>query len=214
MKRKSDALLFAVDLIGTFVFAVEGATAAVRGHLDLLGLLVLSFFTALGGGIIRDLLIGDLPPASMRDWRYAAIAFLGGAATFFCYHFVQQAPAQLVILLDAAGLSLFAVAGATKALAYELNPLIAVLLGGITAVGGGTLRDVLLAQVPAVLRTDVYATAALAGATVLVVGLQLRGPRTLMAVLAGLTCFALRLIAVWLHWNLPLLTSSLTTSIL
>jgi uncharacterized membrane protein YeiH len=203
MKDKSDTLLFVVDLMGTFVFAVEGAMAAVRGNLDLLGLLVLSFATALGGGIIRDVLIGDVPPASIRDWRYGVTAFAGGAVAFFLYRFDHYIPPQVLVLLDAGGLSLFAVTGASKALAAEIQPLIAVLLGGITGVGGGTVRDVLLAQVPAVLRIDVYATAALAGAAVVVIGIKMGGNRTLMAVLGAIVCFLLRMLAFWLHWNLP-----------
>lgn len=203
MRNTSDRLLFALDLIGTFVFAVEGGMAAVRGDLDLLGLLVLSFATALGGGIIRDVLIGDVPPASIRDWHYATIAFVGGSAAFLLYRFDQHVPAQFLSILDAGGLSLFAVAGASKGLVAKVHPFIVVLLGGITGVGGGTVRDVLLAQIPAVLRMDVYATAALAGAAVVVIGSRLGFNRTLVAVLGALVCFSLRMLAVWLHWNLP-----------
>jgi uncharacterized membrane protein YeiH len=206
MRYNSDALLLAIDLIGTFVFAVEGAMAAIQGRLDFLGVLVLSFATALGGGIIRDLLIGAAPPNSIRDWRYGVVAFSGAAAVFFFHHFVQQIPTPVIIGLDAAGLALFAVAGAGKALAYDIHPFVAILMGGITGVGGGTVRDVLLAQVPAVLRVDVYAVAALAGAAVMIAGLKLGGPRTLMAVAGAGVCFALRVVAVWQHWNLPRVT--------
>jgi uncharacterized membrane protein YeiH len=206
MKYSSDTLLLAIDLIGTFVFAVEGALAAIQGNLDLLGMMVLSFATALGGGIIRDVLIGAVPPNSIRDWRYGVVAFLGAAAVFFFHEFVQQVPAPVLIGLDAAGLALFAVAGAGKALAYEIHPFVAILMGGITGVGG-TVRDVLLAQVPTVLRADVYAVAALAGAAVMIAGLRLRGPRTVMAVVGAGVCFVLRVIAVWQHWNLPRVTA-------
>jgi uncharacterized membrane protein YeiH len=116
---------------------------------------------------------------------------------------VQRIPTPVIVGLDAAGLALFAVAGAEKALDYDINPFLAVLMGGITGVGGGTVRDVLLAQVPAVLRADVYAVAALAGAAVLVAGLKLGGPRILMAILGAVVCFGLRVVAVWQHWNLP-----------
>jgi uncharacterized membrane protein YeiH len=207
MRHNSDTSLLVIDLIGTFVFAVEGAMAAIQGRLDLLGILVLSFATALGGGIIRDLLIGAVPPNSVRDWRYGAIAFAGGGAVFFFYHFVQRIPTPVIVSLDAAGLALFAVAGAQKALEYDINPFLAALMGGITGVGGGTVRDVLLAQVPAVLRADVYAVAALAGAAVLVAGLKLGGPRILMAILGAVVCFGLRVVAVWQHWNLPRVTA-------
>lgn len=196
-------LLLIADWIGTLVFAVEGALAAIEGELDLLGLMVLAFATALGGGIIRDVLLGDIPPNSIRDWRYSAVAFSGAAAAFLFYHSVRQVPAPVIVDLDAAGLALFAVSGASKALDFKLHPLLAVLMGGITGVGGGTVRDVLLARVPAVLRADVYATAALAGAAVMVVGCKLNFSRRWMMVCGGAVCFALRLVSVHEHWNLP-----------
>lgn len=198
-----DFLLLTVDLAGTYVFAVEGAMAAIRANLDLLGLLVLSFATALGGGVIRDVLIGAVPPNSIRDWRYGTTALAGGGTVFFFYQFFQSVPQPLMITLDAAGLALFAVAGAEKALEFGINPLIAVLMGGVTGVGGGTVRDVLLTQIPGVLRTDVYAAAALAGAAIVVVGIRMKMPRTLAMSLGGVTCFTLRMVAVWQHWNLP-----------
>src|SRR5258707_4682047 len=121
MKYNSGTLLLALDLIGTFVFAVEGAGAAAAAHLDFLGVMVLSFATALGGGIIRDVLIGAIPPNAIRDWRYGAAAFLGGGAAFVFHSFVQQVPPELIVALDAAGLALFAVAGAGQALAFEIH---------------------------------------------------------------------------------------------
>jgi len=198
-----DTLLLVVDLLGSYVFAVEGAMAAIRANLDLLGLLVLSFATALGGGVIRDLLIGAVPPNSIRDWRYGATAFAGGGTVFFFYEFFRSVPQPLMITLDAAGLALFAVAGADKALEFGINPLIAVLMGGVTGVGGGSVRDMLLAQVPAVLRVDVYASAALVGAAVVVMGVKMKMPRSVAMSLGAGACFALRMVAVWQHWNLP-----------
>jgi uncharacterized membrane protein YeiH len=200
---KPDRLLLAMDFAGTFVFAVEGAMAAQQGDLDLLGGMVLAFATALGGGIIRDILIGAIPPNSIRNWRYGAIAFAGAVAVFFFHSFVEKVPPMLLIALDAAGLSLFAVAGAEKALAFDIHPFIAILMGGVTGVGGGTIRDVLLAQVPTVLRADVYATAALTGAAVVVIGLKLKLPPTAVAVAGAIVCFLLRMVSVWLRWNLP-----------
>ncbi len=203
LKPKADIMLIVLDFAGTFVFAIEGGMAAASGHLDLLGAMVLAFATALGGGIIRDLLIGAIPPNSIRDWRYAGIAFAGAATAFFFHSVVQEIPSSLLVLLDAAGLSLFAIAGAEKALDFEIHPFIAILMGGITGVGGGTVRDLLLAQVPTVLRADVYATAALAGAAVVVLGLKLKLPRTAVAIAGAVVCFFLRMVSVWLHWNLP-----------
>jgi uncharacterized membrane protein YeiH len=140
IKPRSDTLLLAVDFAGTFVFAMEGGMAAARANLDLLGVMVLAFATALGGGIIRDLLIGAVPPGAISNWRYAAIAFAGGFSVFLFYQFVEEIPPSLLMVLDAAGLGLFAVAGAEKALEFGIHPLIAILMGGITGVGGGTIR--------------------------------------------------------------------------
>jgi uncharacterized membrane protein YeiH len=203
MIHEASKLLLWADLAGTFLFAVEGALIAVPANLDLLGVMVLAFSTALVGGIIRDVLIGAVPPASLRDWRYATAAFTGGVIVFFLHPFVRSIPAPVIMTLDAVALSLFAVAGTEKALLYKMHPFIAVLLGAVTAVGGGTVRDVLLAQIPNVLRSDIYATAALAGATVMVAATKLRVPPALAAVSGGLVCFLLRVISVWQHWNLP-----------
>jgi uncharacterized membrane protein YeiH len=189
VKNEPNKLLFAVDIAGTLVFGVEGATAAMRGGLDLLGLMVLAFATALGGGIVRDVFIGDVPPASLKDWHYSAVAFAGGAVVFFLHQFVQGVPRGVVLVLDAAGLALFAVAGTQKALVFGMHPFVAILLGTITGVGGGTLRDILLAQVPGVLRADVYAIAALAGSAAMIAGCKARLPRSWAAILGGTTCF-------------------------
>jgi uncharacterized membrane protein YeiH len=196
-------LLFAVDIAGTVVFAAEGAMAAIIGNLDVFGIMVLSFATALAGGIIRDVLIGATPPQAIRDWRYAAIAFTGGAAVILVHQFIWRIPFPVLVALDAGGLALFAVAGTAKALDNQINAFIATLMGTITAVGGGTVRDVLLSRVPAILLSDVYATAALAGATVMVISRKLGISPTLSAILGGVFCFGLRIIAVWRHWNLP-----------
>jgi uncharacterized membrane protein YeiH len=198
-----DFLLLVVDLIGTFVFAVEGALAGINAELDVFGLLVLSFVTALGGGTIRDLLIGAIPPNSIRDWRYGATAFTGGIAVFFFHPLFAKVPVHLMVTLDAAGLALFAVAGVGKALEFGINPLLAIMMGAVTGAGGGTVRDVLLAQVPGVLHSDVYAAAALAGATVVVLGLRVKLSRGLAMSLGAAACFLLRMIAAWKHWNLP-----------
>jgi uncharacterized membrane protein YeiH len=202
-KYNQDLLLLVIDLIGTFVFAVEGALAGMNAGLDVFGLMVLSFVTALGGGTIRDVLIGAIPPNSIRDWRYAATAFAGGGAVFFFHPLLQRVPAELMITLDAAGLALFAVAGVGKALEYKITPLLAIMMGAVTGAGGGTVRDVLLAQVPGVLHSDVYAAAALAGAVVVVIGLKLKMTRGVAMTGGAAVCFGLRMVAAWQHWNLP-----------
>ena len=200
---RPNRLLTIADLAGTFLFAIEGATAAVAADLDLLGLMVLAFSTALAGGIARDLLIGAAPPQSLRDWRYPTIAFTGAAMVFFLHPILEHLPPQPLIVLDAAALALFAVAGTEKARNYKMHPFIAVLLGTVTAVGGGTTRDIFLAQIPNVLKADVYATAAMLGSIIMLTARKLGMGNTASAILGGVACFAIRLISVWRHWNLP-----------
>ncbi len=199
----ADASLLVVDLLATVLVALEGGSTAVANHLDLLGILVLAFTSALGGGILRDLLIGDTPPSAIRDWRYPAIALAGGTVVLLGFPFVHDMPGMLISVLDAGGLALFAVSGADKALEFRIHPLLAVLMGGITGVGGGVIRDLLLTRVPLILRADVYATAALAGAAVAVILLRLRLPRTWSLSVGATICFVLRMLAVTRHWSLP-----------
>jgi uncharacterized membrane protein YeiH len=196
------SLLIVLDLVGTFVFAISGATAGVTRRLDLFGILVLAFVAGNAGGIIRDVLIGSVPPAAINDWRYLAVSLLAGAITFSRYSAVNRLRSP-VLVFDAAGLALFAVAGAHKALAFGLNPIMAALLGMLTGVGGGVMRDVLLAHVPTVLRADLYAVAALAGAAVVVIGDLLHVPPIATTIAGALLCFALRLMAIQRGWRLP-----------
>lgn len=195
-------LLLIADLVGTFVFALSGATAATRRQLDLFGVLVLSFVAANSGGIIRDLLIGAVPPAAISDWRYLAASICAGLITFWWAPLIERLQ-NPVRMFDAAGLALFAVAGAQKALAYGLNPLMAALLGMLTGIGGGMARDLLLADIPLVLRADLYAVAALAGAGFVVIGAQLGLPSVATMLVGAALCFTLRMMAVRRGWQLP-----------
>ncbi len=196
-------LLLIPDLIGTFVFALSGATAATRRRLDLFGVLVLSFAAANSGGIVRDLLIGAVPPAAIRDWRYLAASLCAGVITFWWAPLIERLQ-NPVRMFDAAGLALFAVAGAQKALAFGLNPVMAALLGMLTGIGGGMMRDLLLADVPMVLRADLYAVAALAGAGVVVIGATLGLPSAATMIAGAVFCFVLRMLAVRRGWQLPI----------
>jgi uncharacterized membrane protein YeiH len=198
-----DRILIALDLLGTFLFAIEGSAVAVAANFDMFGVLVIAFVSALGGGIVRDIAIGAVPPKAIQDWRYASVAFVAGLCTFAIARGSFATPAYDLAYLDAAALALFAIAGAQKALDYRVPPLGAILLGGVTAVGGGVTRDVLTAHVPLVLRADVYATAALAGAAVLVVALRLKVPQPAATGLGIAVCFGLRVLAYVYHWNLP-----------
>ena len=193
------SVLLALDLLGTFAFALNGALTALRvARLDIVGVVTLGMITALGGGIIRDVLL-DVPPATFNDWRYLAVAAGGGLIAFVSGRHLDRLTAPITVL-DAAGLSLFAVTGAGKALQLGLGPAQAVLLGALTGVGGGTLRDVMVRQVPSVLSSGLYAIPALIGATATVVMtlLDVHGPAT--AVGAALLCFGIRMIGV--HYDL------------
>ena len=195
-------LVLTLDLCGTFAFALGGAMEGVRRRLDVFGVLVIAFVASSFGGIVRDLLIGVAPPAALLDWRYLAVSIAAGLMAFLWCSLIDRfrSPARI---LDAVGLAFFCVAGAEKALAFGLSPVMSALLGMLTGIGGGIVRDVLLAKVPAVLRSELYAVAALAGASIVVAGELLRFPAIVTAVVGGLACFGLRMIAIRRGWNLP-----------
>ena len=197
-----ESLPYALDLGGTFVFALSGAMAGVKHKLDLFGVLVLSFVAANTGGIIRDILIGAVPPAAINDWHYVGVSLVAGFATFYFPSAIVQRW-NPVLLFDAAGLALFAVSGAHKALVYGLNPVMATLLGMLTGIGGGMARDVLLAEIPTVLRSDLYAVAALVGAAIVVIANMLQLPSGVAALVGAALCFGLRVLAIWRGWQLP-----------
>jgi uncharacterized membrane protein YeiH len=195
-------LVLVLDLGGTFVFAISGAMVGIRSRLDVFGVLVLSFAAGNAGGITRDLLIGVAPPAAVSDWRYFFVSAIAGIVTFLWYP-VTERYSKEVLWLDAIGLAFFAIAGAQKALVHGINPVMAALLGMLTGIGGGILRDVLVSGIPSVLRSDLYALAALAGASVVVSAHLLHIPPTVAAVSGGILCFALRFMAIRHGWHLP-----------
>ncbi len=196
-------LLQFIDIAGTFVLAIQGASIAAVNGLDALGVVVVSLATAMGGGVMRDLLIGETPPEALRGWPIVTSALMGAFLTFFAFHMVEEIPETALTIVDALGLALLAVSGTEKALEFRLTPIAAVMMGGISGAGGYTIRDILLAQVPAILRVDFLATAAIIGAIVLVVARSVKAPANVAAFLGGATCFGLRILAVWQHWHLP-----------
>jgi uncharacterized membrane protein YeiH len=202
-KHLAGAFLVALDLLGTFVFALSGAAAGVKSKLDLFGLMVLAFATGNAGGITRDLLIGAVPPPAISDGRYLGVCILAGLVTFWWYPNidVQRRP---VLLFDGAGLALFAVTGTQKALAAGLNPVMAAIMGMLTGIGGGMLRDVLVNETPTVLRADLYAVAALAAGVVVVTGHVLHYPSFAFMIAGALLCFVLRVMAIFRGWHLPI----------
>ena len=196
-------LFDAIDLGATFVFAISGATQGVRHRLDLFGVLVVAWAAAVAGGLARDLLIGAVPPAAISDWRYLAAAAAAGIIGFFASDLIARVK-RPVQLFDAAGLCLFAVTGTEKALAHGLEPVMAAILGMITCIGGGVARDLLTLQVPQVLRTDLYAVAALAGAGSIAFGHWLGLPHLPVALFGTALCLFLRLMAIYRGWHLPI----------
>ena len=195
-------MLYILDLIGTFVFAVSGGLKATRHRLDLLGILVLATLTGVGGGILRDLLLGDTPPAVFQDELFLAVCIAGGLLAFWAASHIE-AWVQEMMIADAIGLGVFAAIGAAKAHAFDLGPIGIVMMAGLTATGGGVVRDVLVREIPAVIQKDFYATAALAGGLCFLgtLALELRAPFQL-AITAILTT-GLRFFAMYRQIHLP-----------
>jgi uncharacterized membrane protein YeiH len=194
--------LTGLDLVGTFVFALSGAVAGVKHRLDLFGVIVLAFAAATAGGISRDVLIGASPPAAIIEWPYFATSLAAALITFLRFNVIGRLN-ESVLLFDAAGLALFAVSGSLKALAYGVTPGAAILLGVLTGVGGGIVRDVLVREIPIILHSELYAVAAAAGAA-LAVGAHEAGLEPAIGGTAGaVLCFAVRLLAIRRGWRLP-----------
>jgi uncharacterized membrane protein YeiH len=194
-------LILWLNLIGTFVFGLSGGLAAVRARLDLFGVIVLAGVVGLAGGIVRDLLIG-VPPATFRDSRYLAAVAAAGLVSFFARATVERLQ-RSVLVLDAIGLSVFCVTGASKALDFGLGPVQAVLLGAITGVGGGMVRDVLLSEIPFVLRRELYAVPALLGAAVVVIAYKAANLSPAFPLIGAAVCMAVRLVGLRYSLNVP-----------
>jgi uncharacterized membrane protein YeiH len=196
------SILLAVDLIGVAVFAASGATAAIVKRLDLFGVAFVGFIAALGGGIFRDVVIGAVPPLAFADWRYAVTAALAALAVFWLHPQLARLR-RTVLVLDAAGLGLFTVAGTLKASQAGVPPVGACVIGMLTGIGGGVARDLLTGEIPVVLQRDIYAVAALGGAVavVLLIALDLTGPVELGA--AALSITGVRLLALRRRWSAP-----------
>ena len=195
--------LVVLDLTGIFVFAVAGALVAVRKNLDLFAALVLGGVTGLGGGFIRDVLIGATPPAALADWRYLLVPVAAGLLTFFFHPTVGRLE-RVITVFDAFGLALFCVTGALKAIDYGLDPLSAALMGMVTGIGGGMIRDVLAGSVPVIFEGSLFATPALAGAAVAVLLDRYDLPIAVVAAAGFTTCLSIRLLALVRGWRAPM----------
>lgn len=196
-------LFVLVDLLGTFAFAVSGALAAAQRRLDLFGVLVISYLTACGGGVIRDLCLGALPPMGLADWRYLATSALAAALAIWARPLLDHLK-HPIGFFDSLGLGFFAVTGAHKALQFGHNVEVAILLGLVTAVGGGVARDVMLNRVPIILEKEIYAVAALVGAALQVAGQLLGWPLMAAPWFGAGVCFVIRVLALRYAWSLPL----------
>ena len=196
-------LQLVLDLSGTFVFGLNGALTAMEAeNLDMVGVVVLAVITALGGGIIRDVLIGSLPPAAFRDWRYLAVGAGAGIAAFLARRLWVRVQRSITVL-DAAGLALFCVTGTTTAFAAHLGPFQSVVLGTVTGVGGGTIRDVVIRRVPTVLSSGLYAIPAACGATLTALALEFHFYGGAIAAAAAAVCFTVRMLGVRFNLNVP-----------
>jgi uncharacterized membrane protein YeiH len=198
-----DTLLLVLDLAGIFVFAVTGGLVAVRKQFDIFGVFVLAGATGLGGGFLRDVLIDATPPAALEDWRYLLVPVAAGAMTFV-FHPAFGRLERIITVLDGAGLGLFCVTGALKAVDYGLEPVPAALMGMVTGIGGGMVRDLLAGRVPVVFSSELYATPALLGATWAVLGNYWDLPVVYVALPGVAICFGLRMLAVRRDWHAPL----------
>lgn len=192
-----------LDLLAILVFGISGGLAAVRMRLDIVGVIALAMATGLGGGWIRDVLIGAVPPPGLSDWRYLVTPFAAGVVTFFLHPALGRLE-RMINVFDAFGLGLFSVAGAAKAIEYGLGPLPATVLGLVTGVGGGVLRDVLAGRVPTILhKGELYAIPAATGAAIAAVGLHLGAPTPVVVVLGAAVTIAWRVLAIWRGWSAP-----------
>ncbi len=197
-----ELLTLSLNLAGTFAFGLSGAILAVRKQMDLFGVLVLSVVTGLGGGVTRDLLLGHTPPGTLSDWRYLATAAVAGVSVFMWYRRVVH-HGCFITAFDAVGLSIFTVTGTTIGLSTGLSPVPAALVGMLTGVGGGVLRDVLAAEVPLILRSEIYAVASLLGALIIIAADQAGVLGTSTEIVAAGATFALRLVSVKRGWRIP-----------
>jgi uncharacterized membrane protein YeiH len=195
-------LLIALELIGIAAFAASGAVAAVRARLDVFGVIVLAMTTALGGGVIRDVLLGVHPPSSLLKWPYLLVSAATGLVVFWFHPQVAKLR-RAVLLFDAIGLGLFVTAGTDTALSLGVPAYTACLVGMTSGIGGSALRDILLREIPLVLRREIYAVAALAGCGIVALGNSLGLAGGPVALVASVLVVTVRVLALWRRWNAP-----------
>lgn len=197
-----DPFISVINYLGILAFAFSGAVAAMKKEADIVGVLILSLIACSCGGIIRDLLIGNMPPELLRSNYILGIAIIAGVVTYFFFPLVSKM-SRPIDVFDALGLGLFAVVGAVKALDFGINPVWSVGMGLVTSIGGGVARDMMLAQVPTIFKSEIYATAAVLGSAIVVAGKTMfPGYVYLFMVLGAVACSGLRLLAIHFNWHL------------
>jgi len=197
-----DLVLTVTNVVGIIAFSVAGSLKAIERRMDLLGVITLGFSTSLAGGIIADVLLGKFPPSNLTEVQYPAIAIVSSAMTFAFFRKVSKLRRPL-LYADALGLGAFTASGASLAYSVDPNPVLVTLVGTITAVGGGVLRDVLANEVPLVLTRDFYATAAIIGSLTYYALAYLGLFRGYLTAVVLLLTFALRVAAIRGNWRLP-----------
>ncbi|MDX6274596.1 MAG: hypothetical protein QOJ92_1806 [Frankiales bacterium] len=200
--HRSSTLLLVLDLVGVAVFAASGALVGVRKRLDVFGIAVLALAAALGGGLVRDVLIGATPPAAFQDWRYFAVPVVVAVLVFFGHGLVERLGGTFRVF-DAAGLALFCVGGTAKAMAFGLGPLQAAVMGMVTGIGGGVLRDLLVGEIPVVLQRELYAVPALLGSALVAIAIDAHRYGVPVAIAAAAVIFLLRMVSLRLDLNAP-----------
>src|SRR2546427_7877224 len=198
-----EPLNLTLNLMGTFAFGLSGGILAVKKRMGLLDVLVRRVATGFGGGIVRDLTLGHTPPATLTDWRYLGTAGLAGVLVFVWYNRIAN-HGTFITTFDAVGLSVFTVTGTVIALNAGLGPIPAALLGMLTGVGGGVLRDIMAAEVPLIFRSEIYAVASLLGAIIIIIGTQVGFSGVPAEILAAIATFTLRIVSLRRGWRIPI----------
>lgn len=191
-----------IELLGIIAFGISGALSAMQKRLDVFGILVITFVTAIGGGTVRDVLIGSLPVAWILDLQAITTLVFAYLASLFFYKYIHRYT-HLLFWLDTAGLAFFCVVAIDKCIAFHLHPMVCVALGTITGCFGGIIRDVLLNEIPYVFRKDVYASACIAGGIVFFVLLEFSVDRNMISILAGSVIAIIRVGAKYFGWAMP-----------
>ena len=205
-------LLTVVEMIGMVAFALYGALVGLKYHLDLFGVILVSVTVSLGGGVVRDLIIGRIPPAMFQDYRYLLVAVVTALLVFLAavisrgrYHDYETKVEALANIFDALGLGAFTVVGVQAGInaGFSDNGFLLVFLGLLTGIGGGILRDLFVMRMPVVLRKHVYALPVIIGAALYLLCYRLGAPQLVTSGAVIFTVFALRMLATYYHWNLP-----------